>query len=58
MKHKMEKAKKEMDKQQKFLAGLMDKKDFRYGMLNDWKQMLSAVQVDEVGGKKTEDSFS
>ncbi len=39
------------------MAKLKDKKDFRYGLLNDWKQMLSPVQVDEVQGKKTRDSF-
>ena len=50
-------AKKEVEKQQKFLKGLKGKKDFKYGLLNDWKQMLSPIQVDEVCGKKTGDSF-
>ena len=57
LKHDMEMAKKELEKQQKFLAWLMDKKDFKYGVLDDWNQMLLPIQVDEMCGKKTGDSF-
>ena len=36
LKHNMEKTQVQVDKQQEFLAGLIDKKDFKCGMMNDW----------------------